>query len=165
MSMQGLFFGHEWRLEHMDLELIEVLDAHQHLTGLVVGIQDKQLPLKWACYFHWFMYCFLSKNILSLRMLLLGAHHLGWLKSPKKLSAQCGTVERLIEKRKGKLKTTEFWPKKGDFGQCGKRNLELEKPALSPSLIHTMHPLGWPVPSQTSLLIFPASLSSSVTHE
>ena len=59
----------------------------------------------------------------------------------------------------------EFWPKKGDLGQCGKRILELEKPALSPSLIYTMHPLGRPVPSQTSLLIFPASLSSSVTCE
>ena len=59
----------------------------------------------------------------------------------------------------------EFWPKKRDVGQCGKRILELEKPAFSPSLTHTIHLLGWPVPSQTSLLIFPASVSSSVTRE
>ena len=45
----------------------------------------------------------------------MGAHHLGWLKSPKKLSAQCGQVERLTEKRKEKLKNARILAKKKEM--------------------------------------------------
>lgn len=91
-------------------------------------------------------------------MLLLDAHHLGWLKSPRNSVLNVGKWKDWLRKEREVENAQEnFGQRKEILGIVVKRIFGIRGNQLSVSLTHTIHLLGWPVPSQTKSPSLPAS--------